>query len=242
MSAAAVARSVPERRFRCVEEVDPEARKVCEVIHLGMRSACLTDVRQGRGRERGEKQTRLIRIHLLEPDYWRRRGLAAALAESGCMEVSDDPESADVVLVALQAVVEASLHANGKPVLAYGPEDCPRKAADALGSGASGYFPLTSGPATLREAIEAVFAGRLWAPRTVLTLMANHQGITDLESQDLICLTMLSEGLSNKEIGSRLRLAEATVKARMNRLYRRFGARSRLQLLAIALRDGIIKP
>jgi DNA-binding NarL/FixJ family response regulator len=185
----------------------------------------------------------LIRVHLLEPDYWRRRGLAAAVAESGCMEVCDDDESADVVLVALQAVTETGLPRSGKPALTYGEEDCPRKAAEALASGACGYLALSSDPATLRAAIEAVSAGRLWAPRAALRFIAGvRRAEGELDAHYLELLALLGEGLSNKEIGNRLGLAEATVKARMNRLYRRFGVATRLQLLSAVLRDGIIKP
>ena len=54
-------------------------------------------------------------------------------------------------------------------------------------------------------------------------------------------MRLLHDGLSNKEIGHRLGLAEATIKARMNRLYRRFGVKTRLQLLAAAIRRGAIE-
>ena len=74
-----------------------------------------------------------------------------------------------------------------------------------------------------------------------LPLFANGHREDDLDSQQRILLSLLHEGLTNKEIASRLGLAEATVKAKMNRLYRRFGVATRLQLLATALRERIIK-
>ncbi|HEU4522324.1 MAG TPA: LuxR C-terminal-related transcriptional regulator, partial [Thermoanaerobaculia bacterium] len=55
-------------------------------------------------------------------------------------------------------------------------------------------------------------------------------------------LSLLNEGLSNKEIGQRLGLAEATIKSRFNRLYKKFQVATRLQLLTAAIREGLIRP
>ena len=116
------------------------------------------------------------------------------------------------------------------------------KAADALAAGAHGYFALSSDPQLLRAAVEAVSSGRVWAPREVVPFLTQVRDETDqLDPHLLEVLRLLHEGLSNKEIGNRLGLAESTVKGRMNRLYRRFGVTTRLQLLTTALRTRILK-
>ena len=67
-----------------------------------------------------------------------------------------------------------------------------------------------------------------------------RDGNTDLSGDELMMLRFLQEGLSNKEIGVRLGIAEVTVKARFGRLYRRFGVTSRLQLLSAAIKQGFL--
>lgn len=119
------------------------------------------------------------------------------------MEVCDDEASADVVLVAWQALMERSAPSQRAPMLAYGEEECPKKAADALACGAYGYFALSSDPPSLRAAIESVSNGRVWATHEALPLLANGHREDDLDSQQRILLSLLHEGLTNKEIASR---------------------------------------
>lgn len=64
----------------------------------------------------------------------------------------------------------------------------------------------------------------------------------EIGADDRTLLELLNEGLSNKEIGQRLGLAEPTVKARFNRLYKRFGVATRLQLLSTAISRGFVIP
>ena len=64
--------------------------------------------------------------------------------------------------------------------------------------------------------------------------------VNEFSADDLLVLRYLHEGLSNKEIAARLHVAEVTVKARLGRLYRRFGVNTRLQLLSAAIREGLV--
>ena len=54
-------------------------------------------------------------------------------------------------------------------------------------------------------------------------------GLNELEQA---LLRMLAQGMTNKEMAAELGLAEITVKSRLARLYRRFGVRTRTQLLS----------
>ena len=64
--------------------------------------------------------------------------------------------------------------------------------------------------------------------------------VNEFSPDDLLLLGYLHDGLSNKEIASRIHVAEVTVKARLGRLYRRFGVNTRLQLLSAAIREGLV--
>ncbi len=223
-------------------------KKVAETADEGMRHA-LSEGGQGR-REREGLGDQLLVI-LLEPDYWRRRGLTAVLEETEGIEVAGDHEDrADIVLLAHRLLTErgpsciAALHKRWRaPVLVCGDDRRLTAAADAFAAGAGGYFDLGSATELLPKAMATVIAGRIWGPREALLLFAQRaKGAAEtLESSQEELLRLLHDGLSNKEIGHRLGLAEATIKARMNRLYRRFGVKTRLQLLAAAIRRGAIE-
>jgi DNA-binding NarL/FixJ family response regulator len=121
-------------------------------------------------------------------------------------------------------------------------------AAQIYAAGARGFFTLSSAPGQLPKAVNVVHHGKFWGPREAIALMAKNvvEDQKDKETapgdEDRQLLELLNEGLSNKEIGQRLGLAEATIKARFNRLYKRFGVATRLQLLSAAIAQGLITP
>jgi two-component system response regulator DevR len=191
----------------------------------------------------------VIRVVLLEPDYWRRRGLTAVLSEAETIEVVDESAGADLVVLSHQHVADrgageiACVAARyGCDVLVYGENGDPAVAAEMFRAGARGYCVIDSdGPALLSTAVEQVVAGRIWGPHEALALLAQQNaGEAPLEEEHRRVLELLNEGLSNKEIGQRLGFAEATIKSRLNRLYKRFGVSTRLQLLTTALKRGVV--
>jgi two-component system, NarL family, response regulator DevR len=137
-------------------------------------------------------------------------------------------------------------------VLVYGEVESLEVTAKVFVAGARGYFVLSHPPGLLPKAIGIVSKGKFWGPREAVVRMAermletkDEEGaypglIVDEDERQL--LVLLNEGLSNKEIGQRLGLAEPTIKARFNKLYKRFGVATRLQLLTTAIREGIIVP
>ena len=139
-------------------------------------------------------------------------------------------------------------------VLVHGDHDSLEAAAQLMAAGASGFFDMSDPAGYLANAAMLVSQAKLWGPREAVALMAQRviergqrqpppQPATngdDLSADDKTILQLLNEGLSNKEIGSRLGIAEVTVKTRFGRLYRRFGVTTRLQLLTAAMRKGLL--
>ena len=67
----------------------------------------------------------------------------------------------------------------------------------------------------------------------------NISGITEREGE---IIEHISEGCSNKEVARRLNISEYTVKAHLNRIFRKFNVSSRSKLIAFAQKKKIPRP
>jgi DNA-binding NarL/FixJ family response regulator len=122
--------------------------------------------------------------------------------------------------------------------------------AHVLRAGARGYFQLSSEPSKLLDALATVDNGHIWAPRDAVALMAYQ--LTDesaaplatpselMSPNEISILKLLQEGSTNKDIARSLGVAEVTIKSHLTKLYRKFGVRSRLELLAYAMTHHLI--
>lgn len=112
----------------------------------------------------------------------------------------------------------------------------------ALALGASAYILKNSGRRELWRAIESVVAGDRYVQGDLVGALAEDDaasvGITDRERQ---ILTMVAEGLENKQIARAIDLSEETVKSYLRNLFARWDVSSRAEAVAIAIRLGIIE-
>ncbi|MFV3369784.1 response regulator transcription factor ErdR [Pseudomonas sp. NY15435] len=102
--------------------------------------------------------------------------------------------------------------------------------------GASGFIPKSSDLGTLQQAVRAVLDGDVWWPPQVdaVTEMsedvrAASAGLASLTPQQFRVLTMVCEGLLNKQIAFELSVSEATVKAHVTAIFRKLNVRTRTQ-------------
>jgi DNA-binding NarL/FixJ family response regulator len=139
----------------------------------------------------------------------------------------------------------------GSVVLVYGDQANLDNMAQLLAAGASGYFVLSTPPGYVSDAVLVVNKGKLWGPREAVALMAQRvterkaaqswpEVVNALTENEMTILRYLNDGLTNKEIASRLGVAEVTVKARLTKLYKRFGVTTRLQLLSTVIRKRLL--
>ncbi|MGO9433785.1 MAG: LuxR C-terminal-related transcriptional regulator [Terracidiphilus sp.] len=130
-------------------------------------------------------------------------------------------------------------------LIVIGPAGNDALVMDSIIGGARAYLDLTAGPRVVREAIEVVVSGSIWAPRRLLSRLidrllqsaessSNPMGprLTARERQvmDLILLAR-----SNREIARELGIEERTVKAHVGRLMRKTGSDNRIDLSMRAL-------
>ncbi|KPI30574.1 response regulator [Streptomyces sp. NPDC054950] len=114
---------------------------------------------------------------------------------------------------------------------------------DSIMAGASGYVLKQIKGSDLVSAVRTVAAGQsLLDPSATARLMARLRqgpepepdalpGLTDRERE---ILALIGEGLTNRQIGQRLYLAEKTVKNHISRLLAKLGVERRIQAAVIA--------
>jgi DNA-binding NarL/FixJ family response regulator len=102
--------------------------------------------------------------------------------------------------------------------------------------GASGFIPKSSSLETIQEAVRVVLDGDAWWPLQTqeaasvsAEAKAASAGLASLTPQQFRVLTMVCEGLLNKQIAYELSVSEATVKAHVTAIFRKLGVRTRTQ-------------
>ncbi|MGE8498478.1 MAG: response regulator transcription factor ErdR [Pseudomonas sp.] len=102
--------------------------------------------------------------------------------------------------------------------------------------GASGFIPKSSSLETIQEAVRGVLDGDAWWPHLTQEATsvsdeakAASAGLASLTPQQFRVLTMVCEGLLNKQIAYELSVSEATVKAHVTAIFRKLGVRTRTQ-------------
>ncbi len=104
----------------------------------------------------------------------------------------------------------------------------------ALDAGARAYLLKTVNGAEISDVVRAVASGRvLLDERTVRRRRADHDDPTaDLTNAERKVLELIGDGLSNREIGEKLGVAEKTVKNHITSLLAKMGLQRRTQVAA----------
>lgn len=124
---------------------------------------------------------------------------------------------------------------------------------EAIKCGAHGYLSKKVEPEKLRELLVGVFRGEAplsgvtaarilkeFAARTLKT--SQTPPVDDLTEREKEVLQLLAAGLTNKEIGSRLDIAENTVKNHLKSILGKLHLQNRVQAAALAVQEGLFIP
>lgn len=117
----------------------------------------------------------------------------------------------------------------------------------AIKAGAMGYHLKDSSPETLEEAIRQVFRGEpslhpLIAKKVLAELHTppeDHETDEILTRRELEVLTLIAQGLENREIAKQLVVSEATVRTHVSNILGKLHLASRTQAALYALREGL---
>jgi DNA-binding NarL/FixJ family response regulator len=127
----------------------------------------------------------------------------------------------------------------GVAVLVVSAHDEPSVVRRVLDHGAAGFVPKSADPEVIAEAVRAVLSDGHWLPpelaRAIAALPADHgdsalaSRLARLTEQQFRVLSLLSEGLLNKQIADRLNVQERTVKAHITAIFEKLEVRNRTQ-------------
>jgi len=136
-------------------------------------------------------------------------------------------------------------------LIVIGPEKSDKQIMELIMAGARAYLDLKVSPRIVRQAVEVVTSGSIWAPRGLLATLIDRlleasdtslttapPHLTDRERQ---VLALILTARSNREIARKLGIEERTVQAHVGRLMRKTGADNRTDLFMRASNHALLK-
>jgi DNA-binding NarL/FixJ family response regulator len=116
----------------------------------------------------------------------------------------------------------------------------------AIEAGCSGFLAKTRGIDELIAAVRSAHDGNAVIPEAMLGRLVSAPQATgsdlggDLSEREREVLTLLAEGLATKAIAEQLYLSVHTVRNHIQRILMKLDAHSKLEAVAVALREGIV--
>ena len=173
-------------------------------------------------------------------------------------KVVEQHSDADLILLDLQmpgahgysGLVFLRSHFPEIPVIVVSACEDPSIMCQALDHQASGYISKSSPLDDISEAIRKVLEGDLYLPEVARrhqhqpnqSAMDLAERLASLTPQQFRVLTMMSEGMLNKQIAYDLDVSEATIKAHVTAIFRKLGVRTRTQAVIAVQSLDIEKP
>ena len=122
---------------------------------------------------------------------------------------------------------------------------------EALRAGASGFVLKDDPPERLIAAVRTIAAGEALLSPAVTRRVIKHftrvhaqappPAVATLTSRELEVLELITQGLSNAEIGQELFITDTTVKTHVTRLLQKLGLRDRAQAIVLAFQTGLFE-
>jgi len=127
-------------------------------------------------------------------------------------------------------------------------EDDPYVAA-VLNAGANGYVLKTAAPMEIVAAVRDVYQGKSVLDAVILSKVMAHMTngstitpIPSLTDREMDILTLAAKGMTNKAIGSQLRISDRTVQGHIARIFEKLQAASRTEAVMRAVSLGWLPP
>jgi len=194
-------------------------------------------------------------IHVIDPDFRRRAGIAYELSrlnlhaeiyenleefcvripEDGMVFVADEPQCGD--LREFGTVLGASGRA--LPVAAYSANPSPQRIVEVVLGGALDYLRWPFEPSLLEATLDRLSdLGERRARKARRGAMAKA-AVDHLSEREFEVLELMIEGNSNKEIGRELSISPRTVEIHRANMMRKLNARTPSDAVRLAMLAGI---
>lgn len=137
------------------------------------------------------------------------------------------------------------------PIIIWSSSESPSDVARAMESGAAGVLSPEASSEELQRALQVVLAGGSYLPpldRLIILDGLNASRTPEsfrpppLSARETEVMGMLAEGLSARQISTKLSLSERTVNTHVANLYRKLGVSNRVEAVMTAMRMGIVSP
>ena len=200
-----------------------------------------------------------ISVLLVDDHLVVRSGLRALLATQPDMDVVAEASSGEEALLmvrshgpavvvmdlamgqgmdGIEAIRQIRNLGTGQAVLVFTTYDSDADIVRAVDAGAMGYLLKDAAPDEIFAAVRGASRGQSHMSAPVASRLFQQMRNPDeaLTPREAELLTLLTQGLSNKELGRKLFISEATVKTHLAHIYAKLGVDSRAAAIAKALR------
>ena len=113
----------------------------------------------------------------------------------------------------------------------------PESAYQAMEWGVRGILRRNLPPEMILKCIRKVSEGELWFEKGLTQTFMSGRAVK-LSTRQRQLVTLVSQGLKNKEIATVMSITEGTVKVYLSRLFEKLGAKDRLELALLGLRNA----
>ena len=201
----------------------------------------------------------VITVLLVDDHFVVRSGLKALLATKPDIEVVAEAASGEEALVLVEqhspAVVMMDLAMGAgidgieairqlrrrnarQAIIVFTTYDSDADIVRAVDAGAMGYLLKDASPEEIFAAVRGAVQGKSVMSAPVASRLFQQLRDPDavLTPREAELLSLLTEGLSNRELGQRLFISEATVKTHLAHIYAKLGVETRSAAIATAIR------
>jgi DNA-binding NarL/FixJ family response regulator len=218
-------------------------------------------MRASSGGQRAKSRADKIRLLVADDHITVLEGLVAIIGRQPDMEVlaaaSNGQEAVDLwtkhhpdvtlldlrmpVMDGLGAIQQIRQMEHSARVIVLTTFDTDADVSKAIKAGAKGYLLKDAPRDELLDCIRKVHSGETVIPSSLLSKLAAGLSSESVTGRELEVLSLLSRGMSNKEIGVILYISESTVKSHLRSIFAKLNALSRTEAIATATRQGLVK-
>lgn len=127
------------------------------------------------------------------------------------------------------------------PVAVVSASDSIQVVSQVMSFGAQGFIPKSTPTAEIAEAIKIIIGGDSWLPEhlrvnldeVTAEQLSIAQKVAELTPKQFQVLKLLQDGMLNKQIAYDLNVTEATVKAHISAIFRKFEVNTRTQAVLL---------